>query len=135
VRAVALLAVAFLVGCGDEPATRGPQPAEPPKRDAPPVRIEPVRCEPGAANCRAATGRVLYLESVDPDGDGDLHVVLTSTQSVSGPGITIVDVKPSLRPRRDPRVGDLVAAAGPIYRGSYGQRQIEAVAVRFKRSR
>ena len=92
-----------------------------------------MRCEQGAANCRSATGRVLYLESVDPDGDGDLHVVLASTQQISGPGITVVDVKPSLRPRRDPRVGDLVAAAGPVYRGSYGQRQIEAVAVRFKR--
>ena len=92
-----------------------------------------MRCEQGAANCRAATGRVLYLESVDPDGDGDLHLVLASTEQVSGPGITVVDVKPSLRPKRDPRVGDLVAAAGPVYRGSYGQRQIEAVAVRFKR--
>lgn len=99
------------------------------------MRIEPVRCAPDAANCRSATGRVLYIESVDPDGDGDLHVVLASPQQVSGPGITIVDVQPALRPRRDPHVGDLVAAAGPVYRGSYGQRQIEAVAARFRRVR
>ena len=78
---------------------------------------------------------MLYIEAVDPDGDGDLHVVLASPQQVSGPGVTIVDVKPALRPRRDPRVGDLVAAAGPVYRGSYGQRQIEAVAARFRRAR
>jgi hypothetical protein len=44
-----------------------------------------------------------------------------------------VDVAPRLRPRRDPGVGDRVAAAGPVYRGSYGQRQIEAVEVRFER--
>jgi hypothetical protein len=128
------VAAALGAGCGEAP---DPRAAEPPARDAPRQdqrpRIAPVRCPPGAANCRAATGRVLYVESVDPDGDGDLHVVLASTQQVSGPGITVVDVKPALRPRRDPRVGDLVAAAGPVYRGSYGQRQIEALAVRFRR--
>ena len=132
-RFVAPLALALLAGCGGEPTPRDTRETPPRQRDAPPARIEPVRCEPGAANCRAATGSVLYIESVDPDGDGDLHVVLASRQSVSAPGITIVDVKPALRPRRDPRAGDLVAAAGPVYRGSYGQRQIEATAARFRR--
>lgn len=122
--------MAVLAGCGEDAR---PRPAEEPgPREKRPARVEPVRCPSDAANCRSATGRVLYIESVDPDGDGDLHVVLASEQQVSGPGITIVDVKPALRPRRDPRAGDLVAAAGPVYRGSYGQRQIEAVDARFK---
>ena len=44
-----------------------------------------------------------------------------------------VDVRRGLRPRRDPRVGDLVTAAGPVQRGSYGQRQIHAL--RFRAAR
>jgi hypothetical protein len=71
-------------------------------------------------------GRVLYVERVDPDGDGDLHVVVLGG-SVTAPGITAVDVRPGLRPARDPRVGDRVSAAGPVQPGSYGQSQIHAL--------
>jgi hypothetical protein len=48
---------------------------------------------------------------------------------VTAPGVTIVDVGRRLRPRRLPRRGELVSAAGPVYTGSFGQRQIEAVEV------
>jgi hypothetical protein len=71
-------------------------------------------------------GQVLYVERVDPDGDGDLHVVVLDG-SVTGPGMTAVDVRRGLRPRRDPRVGDEVSAAGPVQPGSYGQSQIHAL--------
>ena len=94
-----------------------------------------VRCPPDAPpGCRSATGRVVYVEAVDPDGDGDAHFVLASGASITGPGITVIDVKRSLRPHPRPRAGDAVAAAGPVYRGSHGQRQIEAVAVRVART-
>jgi hypothetical protein len=76
--------------------------------------------------CRTVLGRVLYVESVDPDGDGDLHVVVLGG-GITGPGVTAVDVRRGLRPRRDPRLGQLVTAAGPVQRGSYGQRQIHAL--------
>jgi hypothetical protein len=56
---------------------------------------------------------VIYVERVDPDGDGDLHVVVAAG-GVTLAGLTSVDVSRSLRPRRDPRVGDLVSAAGPV---------------------
>lgn len=89
-------------------------------------------CPEGLDRCRSVEGRVLYVESVDPDGDGDLHVVL-SGGGVSGPGITSVDIRPGLRWRRDPRPGDRVSAAGQVQRGSFGQGQIHAVEVHLRR--
>ena len=83
-----------------------------------------------ASGCRSAIGRVVLVESVDPDGDGDLHVVVVGRDSVTAPGFTAVDVRRGLRPRRDPKVGQLVTAAGQVQRGSYGQRQIHAVSFR-----
>ncbi|MDQ2621874.1 MAG: hypothetical protein M3Y45_02415, partial [Actinomycetota bacterium] len=53
--------------------------------------------------------------------------VTASGDSVTGPGITIFDVKPELRPDPLPGVGDLVGGAGPVYPGSAGQKQIEVI--------
>jgi hypothetical protein len=99
-----------------------------------PVPFEPVRCPAGAEGCREATGRVVFVERVDPDGDGDLHVVLAAG-GISLPGLTAVDVRRGLRPARDPRIGDLASAAGPVQRGSYGQRQIHALRFRVRADR
>jgi len=74
--------------------------------------------------CRAVVGRVLAIQSYDPDGDGDLHVVAVGGD-VTTPGITVFDVRPSLRPERDPVKGEYVTGAGPVFRGSLGQRQIQ----------
>jgi len=41
----------------------------------------------------------------------------------------VIDVRRDLRPHPLPAPGDRVSAAGPVHRGSYGQRQIEAVVV------
>ena len=95
----------------------------------------PIRrseCPEGLPRCRTVTARVLYVESVDPDGDGDLHVVLAGG-GISGPGITSVDIRPGLRWKRDPRPGDVVSAAGQVQRGSFGQSQIHASEVRLQR--
>jgi len=56
--------------------------------------------------------------------------VLASAEGITAPGVTVVDVGAELRPSPLPGVGDLLGAAGPVYPGSFGQRQIEAVAVR-----
>ncbi len=90
-------------------------------------------CDPGAANCASASGTIIYVERVDPDGDGDAHFVLSSREGITFPGISVIDVRADLRPHPLPGPGDLVAAAGPVYRGSYGQRQIQAVEVRSVR--
>jgi hypothetical protein len=88
--------------------------------------LREARCPAGLSGCRSVTGRVVYVESVDPDGDGDLHVVIVDAASITAPGLTAVDIKPALRPRRDPRPGDRVTAAGQVQTGSHEQSQIHA---------
>ena len=80
-------------------------------------------------------GTVLYIESVDPDGDGDLHVVATRTSgdAVTGAGLVVFDVSKDIRPRRDPRVGQTVTGRGPVFQGSHGQRQIQVEEFRVAR--
>jgi hypothetical protein len=98
-----------------------------------PSSLPRASCPAGASNCRSASGRVLYVERVDPDGDGDAHFVLASRESVTAPGISVIDVKRSLRPSPLPGPGERLSAAGPVHRGSYGQRQIEAVELNVAR--
>lgn len=113
----------------DEPRTDTATPTPEPRRD-----VRRSRCPPDVAGCRAVRGTIVYVERVDPDGDGDLHVVLRAG-SITGPGLTAVDVAPERRPRRDPRVGDRASAAGPVQRGSYGQPQIHALEFRVSARR
>lgn len=96
--------------------------------------LRPARCEAGEAGCVAVTGRVIALESVDPDGDGDLHVIAAGG-SVTGPGVTVFDVPRALRPAQDPRIGQRVTGAGPVFTGSHGQRQIQVTEFRVAPSR
>jgi hypothetical protein len=93
----------------------------------------PPQCPAAAANCHTAAGPILYVERVDPDGDGDAHFVLASREGITAPGISVIDVRADLRPHPLPGPGELLAAAGPVYRGSYGQRQIQADEVAFAR--
>ena len=83
-------------------------------------------CAAGVPQCASVSGRIVYVERVDPDGDGDLHVVVTDG-SVTTPGLTAIDVRVGLRPARDPRIGDRAAASGPVQTGSYNQSQIHAL--------
>jgi hypothetical protein len=89
-------------------------------------RAPRASCPADLSGCRSVRGRVVFVEAVDPDGDGDLHVVVADG-SITAPGLTSVDVRPGLRPERDPRIGDEVGAAGQVQRGSIGQDQIHAV--------
>jgi hypothetical protein len=98
-------------------------------------RLQPSHCPAGLAGCRTARGRIIYVERVDPDGDGDAHFVLDSRESVTLPGISVIDVEKSRRPSPLPNVGDRMSAAGPAARGSYGQTQIEAIELHWVRSR
>jgi hypothetical protein len=94
-----------------------------------PPPVEPATCPPDLAGCRTASGIVIFVERVDPDGDGDAHFVLESEESITSEGLSVIDVRRDLRPDPLPGPGDRVSAAGPVHRGSYGQRQIEAVEV------
>ena len=128
-----LVLAVLLVACGGragEPPAAAPRPDA--SAEAPRPRVERARCPPAAANCAAVTGRVLYVEKVDADGDGDAHYVLAGGD-VTARGISVIDVRRGLRPRRLPRLGDLVSAAGPVFTGRFGQRQIEATEVHHQR--
>jgi hypothetical protein len=47
----------------------------------------------------------------------------------------VIDLRADLRPDPLPRPGDFVAASGPVYEGSHGQRQIQADAIRTRYER
>jgi hypothetical protein len=104
-------------------------PAEPERPD-----LRRARCPEAAVNCEEASGSILAVERVDPDGDGDAHFVLASAQSITAPGISVVDVRADLRPDPLPGPGDRLSAAGPVYPGSFGQSQIQAEVVRVART-
>jgi hypothetical protein len=120
--------------CGDASTTLERDPAVTRAvRQKPATRLQPTPCPADLANCHSASGRIVYVEAVDPDGDGDAHFVLASRQSITAPGITVVDVRVDLRPEPLPGIGDRLSAAGQVFPGSYGQHQIEAVAVHVAR--
>jgi hypothetical protein len=98
----------------------------------PPREVRRSHCPPDVAGCKTVRGTIIYRELVDPDGDGDLHVIVDAG-SLTLPGMTVIDVAKDLRPARDPRLGDRASAAGPLATGSYGQEQIEALEFRVQR--
>jgi hypothetical protein len=134
-----VVAVAFALWPRDEAgdgvpppptATPTPSPTATPRLRA---RLRRPRCPDGVPGCASTSGEIVYVERVDPDGDGDLHVVVADRRSITLPGLTAVDVSKELRPRRDPRVGEQAAAMGPVQTGSYDQSQIHALRFRVRR--
>jgi hypothetical protein len=120
----ALASVAALVliaGCGEERSVSldGAKPIS--------ETVAPSRCPAAVPDCRSTVGRIVYVERVDPDGDGDAHFVIRDPQGITLPGLTAIDVRRGLRPRPLPGPGDLISAAGPVQTGSYGQSQIHAI--------
>jgi hypothetical protein len=134
---VAVVAYAVWPRASDEPsappaASATPEPTRTPTPRRP-ARLARPRCPDDVPGCASTSGRIVYVERVDADGDGDLHVVVTDRRSVTLPGLTAVDVSKDLRPRRDPRVGDQAAAMGPVQTGSYDPSQIHALTFRVRR--
>jgi hypothetical protein len=130
--AVALAVALALAGCGGggDAGTTGPvaDGEAAAARERPPAEpLIPSRCPPGLSGCRSAEGRIVFVERVDPDGDGDAHFVIADPQSISLPGITAIDVRRGLRPEPLPGIGERISAAGPVQTGSYGQSQIHAI--------
>jgi hypothetical protein len=125
--------VAILAGCGGDEQTSKPQ--EPVHSTGSrgldegeaPETVEPSHCPAGHPACRVTVGRILYVERVDADGDGDAHFVIRDPQGITLAGLTAIDVRAGLRPHPLPGPGDLISAAGPVQTGSYGQSQIHAL--------
>jgi hypothetical protein len=131
---LAVAAFALWPRGGDEsrrdPGARAPEATATPR---PRARLPRPRCRDDVPECASTRGRIVYAQRVDPDGDGDLHVVIADRRGVTLSGLTAVDVSEELRPRRDPRVGDEASAMGPVQEGSYGQSQIHALEFRVRR--
>ena len=135
--ALAFAALAAATGCGEagdttESEARPPQaaersPAREPREKPPAENVTPSHCQTGLPSCRTTEGRIVYVERVDPDGDGDAHFVVIDSQGITLPGLTAIDVRKGLRPHPLPEPGDLISAAGPVQTGSYGQHQIHAL--------
>lgn len=92
-----------------------------------PAEAPAAHCPPDLSGCRTTKGRIIYLERVDPDGDGDAHFVVRDPQSITLRGMTAIDVRKGLRPHPLPDLGEWISAAGPVQAGSYGQSQIHAI--------
>lgn len=125
------LAMGCGAGSGSTPsaASRGAPEPPAPERASGEIRteVEPSHCPTGHPACRTAEGRIVYVERVDPDGDGDAHFVVADPQGITLPGLTAIDVRKGLRPHPLPGPGDLISAAGPVQTGSFGQSQIHAI--------
>ena len=143
VRLAALGLVLAVGGCGGSDAPpRAETPTPAPTRTAtatpeatprPARRLRAPRCRPEVPDCARVSGRIVYVERVDPDGDGDLHVVVTDRNGVTLTGLTSIDVSKDIRPKEDPGIGATVTGAGPVYRGSHGQNQIEVTTFKVRR--
>lgn len=133
---IVAMAASVGAGCGGgsaTTATSGPTRASDPPagreagEGAATESVARSHCEPGRPACRTTEGLIVYVERVDPDGDGDAHFVIADPQGITLPGLTAIDVRRGLRPQPLPGPGDLISAAGPVQTGSYGQSQIHAL--------
>jgi hypothetical protein len=135
---VPILALALLAGCGSEDGATTEETARPQKpssrdgsrglaEERATETVELSHCPEGHPACRTTEGRIVYVEAVDPDGDGDAHFVIADPRGITLPGLTAIDVRRGLRPHPLPGPGDLISAAGPVQTGSFGQDQIHAL--------
>lgn len=128
------VAVVLLGGCGGggEMAEKTARPVDSTPVATPPAKrpaetVADSHCPSGHPSCRTTKGRIVYVERVDPDGDGDAHFVIVDPQGITLPGLTAIDVRAGLRPHPLPGLGDLISAAGPVQTGSHGQSQVHAL--------
>lgn len=131
--AAALAGAVLLASCGDDrqTSTPAPRPAAvvtatpaPAHTPAPRRPLRRPRCRHGVADCASTSGTIVYVERVDPDGDGDLHVALLSRQSLTYPGISVVKFERRVRPAHVPAIGSWMTAVGERYTGTHDDRNL-----------
>ena len=91
--------------------------------NAPPAWTAPCQREQDGRGyvlpCARVTGRVLYEQPVDPDGDGDVHVVTVT------PGrVVIVKFTGAPAGSIDVGFGDRITVAGQILEGASGLPEV-----------
>ncbi len=75
--------------------------------------------------CAHVTGRVVWTQRHDPDGDGDRHFIVVAKLHPR-----IVKIAPSLPVSHLPRYGTRIDAVGYLYLGASGKMEISAVRFR-----
>jgi hypothetical protein len=91
------------------------------------------QCRQGLGVCREISGRVLYVEEQDPDGDGDVHLVLLSRDSLTRTYISVLKLERDERPADLPGFGRWVGATGRPYIGAGGERNLDVGRLLVKR--
>jgi hypothetical protein len=71
--------------------------------------------------CANVSGRVVWRQAEDPDGDGDRHLMLVVRRHVR-----LVKLSRYLTVPRLPRLGTTIRATGYIMRGSHGRDEVDA---------
>ena len=91
------------------------------------------QCRQILSVCREISGRVLYVEEQDPDGDGDVHLVLLSRDSLTRTYFSVLKLKRDHRPAHLPGFGRWVGATGRPYVGAGGERNLDVRRLLVKR--
>jgi hypothetical protein len=122
--AIAPLTATFASGAADSfPRARlltDAQRAQAPDWTLPCWAIAPYNGHPA---CLRVSGRVVWRQTHDPDGDGDRHLLVAARF-----GLHVVEVPKGL-PLRLPRLGAHVEAIGWQTRGASGRRELQAIRV------
>jgi hypothetical protein len=93
--------------------------------------VRELSCEGRGLNrCRAVSGRVVQVQRHDEDGDGDVHLVLTSRDSLTLPGISVLKLSPYTQITTPvPHRLQWVSALGQQYSGSSAEHALDVVAL------
>lgn len=95
-------------------------------------KFSELRCSPEASRCREISGRVLYVERVDPDGDDDVHLVLVDRDSLTRRYISVLKL-PDDRRGDPPGFGTWVSATGTTYLGASRRTNLKVRRLRIAR--
>lgn len=81
-----------------------------------------VRPGDGHFACARVSGRVIWVQKEDPDGDGDRHVILMARLHPR-----IVKFTKDFPLRRLPGIGDRVTSTGWVQTGGSGHQEIDTI--------
>jgi hypothetical protein len=73
---------------------------------------------------RSSRRQAPIRSAADEDGDGDLHLLLASRQSVTRAGLSLVKFARRRRPAHVPGFGDWVTVLGVVVEGSHGEDEV-----------
>ena len=82
--------------------------------------------DPASATERVAFGTSGHRGSSLACSFDEAHIAVLDRRDLTYPGVAVIKITRERRPRRLPRAGDEVAAAGPVQKSSDGSPEIRA---------